>query len=600
MRQQMTRRGASDGLRIAEGIELTWPGKHDTSAATEVPDLVCRELIEPGRLEVTQSELFAKPTSSPHDPAWRNLLVQGDNLTAMRALQRRVAGQVDLIYIDPPYATGVSYYSQTDVGREKSTRRAYRDRREGMTDYLESMYRRFQAMHALLSDDGKLFVHCDWRANAMIRLLLDEVFGPGCFRNEIVWRRAPNLGRQAASRQLGRVIDTIYVYSKTAGSPFAGEVPRRTAAVPLDRKGKPKGARWDDEREAYFTTAPRGDYTDDSIAKLRKLGRVFESSTGTIYVKYFLRLGDDGRWYKDQPADALWDDFDVRPLRHRPKAEDMGYDTQKPEGLLERIISWSTKPGDLVADFFCGSGTTPAVAERLGRRWIACDRGSTAIHVTKRRLLDGQPSCAPFSLMSWDGEGHDAAQVARLYGAEPHGEYARKEDALVVVTPELPTALQIAQWGERARDDELVRLDVLAANWNGADFAALRAAAPMDVAFRAIPADAKHAKGRRKGVRFAAATEVELELLRTDAGIGIRIAELNCDQPHDVEWPELVDAWMIDWTWNGHTFTPQWRTSRQRGELQFESPCRQVPDGGMLAIKVTTIFGEDVLMTMAC
>src|SRR5690606_15971617 len=131
-------------------------------------------------------------------------------------------------YIDPPYATGLSYYTQTDVGDGRTlARRAYRDQTaDGMVGYLEAMQARLAAIHEILADDGKLFLHCDWRANSMLRLVLDEIFGPECFRNEIVWRRAPNLGRQAASKQLGRVFDTIFVYSKTPAAPFPGPVPR--------------------------------------------------------------------------------------------------------------------------------------------------------------------------------------------------------------------------------------------------------------------------------------------------------------------------------------------------------------------------------------
>src|SRR5690606_6770482 len=116
-------------------------------------------------------------------------LVRGDNLVAMGALAERLRGRVDLVYIDPPYATGLSYYSQTDLGdgARSLARRAYRDQTtDGMVGYLDAMHARLSAIHKLLADHGKLFVHCDWRANSMIRLVLDEIFGPACFRNEII------------------------------------------------------------------------------------------------------------------------------------------------------------------------------------------------------------------------------------------------------------------------------------------------------------------------------------------------------------------------------------------------------------------------------
>lgn len=356
------------------GIELVWPGK---SAPQD---------LTPTKAETIVAVERHGSVASP------NVLVHGDNLEAMRAWLSTLEGKVDLIAIDPPFATNLRYYAQTDVGDERLERDAYVDRGgSGMPEYLSAMHPRLELVRRLLAPEGMLFLHCDWRANSMLRILLDEIFGPACFRNEIVWRRAPNLGRQAASKQLGRVVDSIFVYSKTEGARFRGVPPRRSTAVELDRRGKPKGARWDEAAQSYFTTAPRGDYTDKSIAELRLQNRVYDSSTGTIYIKYFLQKDPTGRWVKDQPVDTLWDDYEVRPLRHRPKGEEMGYDTQKPEGLLERIIGWATRPGDLVMDVYAGSGTTLAVAEKMGRRWLGCDVGSASIGVVRRRLLSLDP-----------------------------------------------------------------------------------------------------------------------------------------------------------------------------------------------------------------
>lgn len=364
------------------GIELVWPGKREAPERDDGP---------PPALVTT--ELHG-------DAASPNVLFHGDNLDAMRAWLPTFEGKVDLVAIDPPFATNLHYYAQTDVGDARLERHAYADRGgSSMGEYLSAMHARLQLVRRLLAPEGKLFLHCDWRANALLRVILDEIFGPECFRNEIVWRRAPNLGRQAASRQLGRVVDSIFVYSRTAGALFRGEAPRKSSEVPLDRNGKPKGARWDPEAQAYFTTAPRGDYTDKSIAELRLHNRVYDSSAGKIYIKYFLRKDEHGRWRKDQPVDTLWDDFDVRPLRHRPKGEEMGYDTQKPEGLLERIVGWATRPGDLVMDIYAGSGTTLAVAEKMGRRWLGCDVGAASLGIVRRRLLS-LPSPASFRIAS--------------------------------------------------------------------------------------------------------------------------------------------------------------------------------------------------------
>ena len=322
--------------------------------------------------------------------AWHHRLFHGDNRDVMRFIRPEFEQAIDLIYIDPPFDIGLDFGLRVRLGSGGEVETpAYSDRwASGAGSHAHMMWERLHLMRTLLKPSGCLFLHCDWRSSAVMRLLLDEVFGPACFRNEIIWRRAPNLGRQAASNQLGRVAESILVYSARPGTPFLGTSPTKSHAVPLDAKGRPRGAQWDDRRQCFFTTAPRGDYTDQSVARLRGEGRIHDTPSGKVYVKYFLRKGDDGRWYKDQPVDTIWDDPDVRPLRHCGREElAVGYATQKPEGLLRRIIAWASPPGGLVADFFCGSGTTGVVAQQLGRRWIMADASPVAVRVARGRLI---------------------------------------------------------------------------------------------------------------------------------------------------------------------------------------------------------------------
>ncbi|MEQ9323442.1 MAG: site-specific DNA-methyltransferase, partial [Polyangiaceae bacterium] len=597
-------------------------------------DLLTVERVEPawGEDPKGQGHLPLRPAEGQ----WRNKLIRGDNLLAMQALLSELEGKLRLVYIDPPYATGLSYYTLASIGDAQLERRAYRDQQAGgLVGYLEQMQPRLLAIHRLLADDGALFLHCDWRANSALRLLLDEIFGPECFRNEIIWRRAPNLGRQAASKQLGRVIDTIFVYTKAPGAGFPGPVPRRRTLVPTDRKGKPKGTKWDEDRELYFTTAPRGDYTDKSIAELRKQGRVYDSSTGTVYIKYFLTKGEDGRWYKEQPVDALWDDFEVRPLRHRPKAEDMGYDTQKPEGLLERIVGWASAPGDIVADFFGGSGTTAAVAERLGRRWISTDVGHAAIAIQRRRLLDlrkdGGRVAEPFDVCSveraqrrrWaasledpvptseasaNPSDPDAAHVLELFGAQPvEGRYGVSGDTRVVVAPvDGPvTEAFLDRACADAKKAGHPRVVILGFEWSAGDAAAIRArlAARHDVTpiLRTIPPEAT-ARRTRGDLRFPERPEVEVELVpRQDARrLSVQLTELRCSTAHldgAPDWRDLVDAWMVDWDANG-AFEPTWRSYRtpQSPELAFETPAHDFSPREVTAVRVRviTVFGDEV------
>jgi hypothetical protein len=234
---------------------------------------------------------------------------------------------------------------------------------------------RLEGLATLLSPAGTIWVHVDWRASYLVRLLLDEIVGREAFVNEIIWRRAPNLGRQAASRQFGRTLDTIVVYAKgeTKLSPPTRLEPIEPAAIRWDRSGRP------------FTAAPRGDYTDESIARLELQGRVHRSSSGKAYVKYFLVKNAEGEWCRERRVDALW--TDVPPLRHASPGERTGFPTQKPRALLDRIIECASPPGGLVVDLFAGSGTTGESAHALGRRFVLGDSSPLAIAIARTRLL---------------------------------------------------------------------------------------------------------------------------------------------------------------------------------------------------------------------
>ena len=342
---------------------------------------------------------------------WMNRLIYGDNLLAMQALLAGDAqtglpslrGKVDLIYIDPPFDSKADYRTDitlpgTDIQQKPTVieQFAYADTWEqGTVSYLKMICPRLLIMKELLTETGSIFVHIDWHVGAYVKLLLDDIFGKENFRNEIIWRRSYS---HNDGNRFGAIHDTIYYYSKSENSKYkpvyvprteeetAEEYPniceitgKRFKSVSLNAQGQGE-PRYFGERGLLYP--PRGTHwrwSQERINEGLEKGIVYFSSKGTPrYKQYEDEI--EGKQVQD-----LW--FDFMAISSRSN-EGVGYATQKPEKLLERIIKASSNEDDLVCDFFGGSGTTAAVAERLGRRWITCDIGKPASLVMRKRFID--------------------------------------------------------------------------------------------------------------------------------------------------------------------------------------------------------------------
>lgn len=291
---------------------------------------------------------FPPPTSlnletivSPDGAIPQNRLFWADNLPLMRHLLAEYEGKIDLIYADPPFFTNRSYPARVGYGEDSrrpqtwQLAEGYADDWEDLEDYLNFLYPRLVLMHRLLAPHGTLYMHLDWHANAYVRLLLDEIFGHDHLLNEIIWLYH---GPSAIRRAFKRKHDTILVYVKGKNYTFNADAVRQ-AYHPNTHK--------------TFASSPKAGF-----------GKVPDLARGKV---------PEDWWY-----------FPVVARLHKERS---GYPTQKPEALLERIILASSNPGDLVADFFCGSGTTAVVAARLGRRFLAADAAWRAVHVTRMRLI---------------------------------------------------------------------------------------------------------------------------------------------------------------------------------------------------------------------
>ncbi len=411
-------------------VELVWNGKTNEVCNVVLPFQTIEQVDEP-RIERSTADdelaggLFDSRGRQLH--GWTNKLIWGDNKLILSSLKNgplrdeiEKQGGLKLIYIDPPFDVGADFSMDIEVGDggDTFTKRpnileeiAYRDTwGKGADSFIAMIYERLILMRDLLAEDGSIYVHCDWRLDHHVREVLDEVFGDSGFRNTIGWRRdAAGKGAKGKSRQLPRNTDSILFYTRSDKwsfeQPFKDLTAEQKTAYRYTEKSSGR----------LYKAVQLGDYSEKSIARMKTEGLIHTSGTGQEYKKYYL---DEAR----AAVDSLW--TDILGFGTRTAAGEItGYSTQKPEGLIERILLASFNPGDLVADFFVGSGTTAAVAEKLGRKWIATDLGKFAIHTTRKRMIGVQRQ------LKADGKDYRAFELLNL------GRYERQH--YVGVNPNL-------------------------------------------------------------------------------------------------------------------------------------------------------------------
>jgi len=355
-------------------------------------------------------------------------LLAGDPATGLPSMR----GMIDLIYIDPPFDSKADYRTKITLPgatiEQKPTvleQFAYSDTwKDGTTSYLKMIYPRLVLMRELLSDRGSIYVHIDYHVGHYIKLLLDEIFGRDSFRNEITWRRQIPRGMKVYAEYFPFCADYILIYTKSSDAIWNRIL--KTNKLTINEAEK----KYNKDERGFFRTSDPGSYSFESLVELNNLGRLYApkngeivvdekkktiiaSNGGKVAVKYYRQ--QDGQYIIEEiTIDNIWDDI---PGMGIVSSEFLGYGTQKPERLLERIIKTSTNEGSIVADFFSGSGTTAAVAERLGRRWIASDIGKPAIMISRKRLIDQESS--PFlyqSIGDYQKEAFASSKVFRRIG----------------------------------------------------------------------------------------------------------------------------------------------------------------------------------------
>jgi DNA modification methylase len=393
-------------------VELVWNGKTRDVCTTVLPFQTLEHIDEPRAETKTQEDLFDSRGRQLH--GWTNKLIWGDNkliLSSLKAgaLRQQIedAGGLKLIYIDPPFDVGADFSMDIEIGGETFHKEAnlleqiaYRDTwGRGADSFISMLYERLILMRDLLTTDGAIYVHMGWGVSHYVRGILDEVFGKQRAVNQIIWRRqTAHSDSGQGSQHLGRLHDVILLYTKGENftwnvqyTPYDQEYLRTHYKNVEEGTGRryeladlnaPGGASKGNPRYEFLGITRFWRFKRERMESLYAQGRIVQPSDGAV--PRFKRYLDE---MLGVPAQDLW--LDLNPINSQAK-ESVGYATQKPESLLERAIKLSSNEGDLIADFFSGSGTTAAVAEKLGRKWIATDLGKFGIHTTRKRLIGVQ------------------------------------------------------------------------------------------------------------------------------------------------------------------------------------------------------------------
>lgn len=582
---------------------------------------------------------------------WMNRLIYGDNLLTLQALLAgdpdsglpSLRGRVDLIYIDPPFDSKADYRTKISLPNANFDQKptvieqfAYADTwQEGTISYLKMLYPRLVLMREMLSDKGSIYLHIDWHIDAYVKAIMDDIFGKDNFKDQIIWYYPGGL--KAIPHYFPRKHDCIYWYSKSKNYTF--NVMRK------ESENNSLYHRWikysEDGETITYKNFPRTDRVKFDM-----------------YVKRFVSQNkrepkDDDVIYRFEGAliDDVWEDC---PAVFRLLSEKTGYSTQKPETLLTRIIKASSNEGDLVCDFFGGSGTTAAVAEKLGRRWITGDIGKPASLIMRKRLIDQDAN--PFlyqSIGDYQKEAFrnnklvkrigDLSQIVLgLYGALPFTaeqcadrNFGYIKGTKTLVMADSPNRLTTASTVRRAVE---AKASLLGGDWQkvvilGWNFAfdiseAIQQYKDSNVEVLVIPPDLMDKltkKGyekliRDKTVRFSSLQYLTVKPIEVKNEGGQDILTVTLDSyvllsPDNIPLDEkdkpklqkvmaedplsLIEYWSIDPDYDGQTFRSTWQDYRENTSNDSDAlhcvynTCLKVPhkDKRQVCVKAVDVFG---------
>ena len=670
---------ANDAPRKRESVKLVWNTKPKKAPNPRDLEFQPAEVVYPNKAaEGGQELLFPRTAQGEVDDTKMNRLIWGDNLITMQALLAQgYAGKIQLIYIDPPFLTSEDYYHQIGIeGTGEVTkppsiieRLAYKDTwADGRSSYLDMLFPRLMAMRELLSTTGSIYVHVGPDVSHYVKVMMDEIFGEENFVSEIIWKRT---SAHSSAKRYGPIHDVILFYGKSHNYLW------NEAFQPYDEdylntffdQRDPDGRRWkrSDLTGAGIRRGETGEpwhginvtekgrhwaWPPSELDKLDKAGRIHwpKKEDGMPRLKQY---PEDLRGV---PLQDIW--TDVRPL-HNLADERVGFPTQKPMKLIERIIAASSNAGDLVADFFHGSGTTGLAAEKMGRRWICTDLGKVGVQVTRARLV--AHGSRPFvlenignyqrELIYREGGNIGLMQriVMRLYGAKQHpahtdlGVMEEKgvRKLVYVGYPDRPlTARKTAELVKVARSldgDGYDKLVLLAWDYEynyDQNLEERRRGFGVDVDPRLIPPSIYEFLRKSKDeddlrekfaakIQFGAKPYLKLGAIQSkpinDAEHNVAIAidryvlaEIPVEEEEDRialqaiskgdRFPVLIDYWAVDWDYDGKTFRSRWQDFRGNRKTSKTVGTRanttlQAGKRYDIAVRVVDVFGNDATAT---
>ena len=534
---------------------------------------------------------------------WINKIFWGDNLQVMSHLLKEYRGKVDLIYIDPPFDSKADYKKKISLKGHKtvtSDNSSFEEKQYGdiwtNDEYLQFMYERLILLRELLSETGSIYLHCDWHKSASLRMLLDEIFGANNFRNEIIWHYADYMQGNATT-SLPKKHDNIFFYSKNPNSYY------ERVKVPLDKPVKRNRVVWDGETKTL---------------------KVARDAEGKIIYDEFT----------DKYLDSVWEEdvlnIGQTSVTRKTSTENLGYPTQKPSRILELIIEASSKPGDLVFDCFMGSGTTQAVAMKLGRRFLGADINLGAIQTTTKRLIGIAQELSQQTL--------DADDVKytgfEVYNVNNYDFFRNPVEArdLIIQALEIQPFEQSNVW-DGEKDGRMVKIMPVNRIATKADLEELKAnlpyktyekrkeenpsqpvekitivcmghepdlAASLQKELSDYKLDIEIVDILRDKSELELKREAEAEVVREGGKLVIRafypmnlLQKLSLQKEFVEDWRQLVESIMIDWNYDGVVMQPAVTDIPDKKSLVLG--VYDIPeDAGTIKVKITDLLSESL------